>query len=76
MGLPIAVAIASLLAVWAPGDAAVDDRSQFTMWLISPIWLTAVSLVYLFTSARRMLSLYLGLNVLLFTLLWIARFGG
>ncbi|AWF83378.1 hypothetical protein BTJ40_06180 [Microbulbifer sp. A4B17] len=76
LGLPIAVAIAGLIALWGPGDVVVDDKSQFVMWLITPVWLTLVSLVYLFISVRRMLSLYLGLNLVLFTLLWVARFGG
>ncbi|WP_444898191.1 hypothetical protein [Microbulbifer sp. SSSA005] len=76
LGLPIAVAIAGLIAMWGPGDVVVDDKSQFVMWLITPVWLTLVSLVYLFISVRRMLSLYLGLNLVLFTLLWVARFGG
>ncbi|MCO1336366.1 hypothetical protein MO867_18700 [Microbulbifer sp. OS29] len=76
LGLPIAVASAGLVAWWGPGGVVVDDRTQFVMWVITPIWLTFVSLIYLFTSVRRMLSFYVGLNLLLFTLLWTARFGG
>ncbi|MFA0812322.1 hypothetical protein ACCI49_15520 [Microbulbifer epialgicus] len=76
LGFPLALALAGLVAWWGPGNVLVNDKTQLVMWLITPVWLTCLSLVYLFTSVKRMLAIYLGLNLLMYSLLLIARTGG
>lgn len=76
LGLPLAIGIAGLIAWWGPGEVVVDDKTQLVMWLITPIWLTCLSLVYLSVNSQRLLTGYAGLNFLVFGLLSFARSGG
>jgi len=75
MGLPLALGLAGLVAYWGPGDVVVDDKTQLVMWLITPIWLTCLSFVYLSISRKRLFTGYAGVNLLVFGLLWLAKGG-
>lgn len=56
LGLSLAIAIAGLFYLLAP---AGPGKIQMAMWIVSPIWLTAVSAVFLFRDGMRA-SLWLG----------------
>ena len=58
-GLFLSYGIVAMFAWFGPHGIEGTDKVQFNMWLISPIWLTVLSLVYLFAN-RRSAILYLG----------------
>lgn len=53
LGFGLAMACSALLAWFTPGGPAVVNKFQFVMWLVSPLWLLAMSGVYFFRSARQ-----------------------
>tara|TARA_R110002012_G_scaffold268125_1_gene452030 strand:+ start:3936 stop:4532 length:597 start_codon:yes stop_codon:yes gene_type:complete len=55
IGFPFAVFTSSLVGWAAPGSVPVDIRSQYIMWLITPLWLTPLSLIFF---ARRPLPVF------------------
>jgi hypothetical protein len=48
-------------------------RTQFSMWLITPIWLLIFSFVYMFGSAKRAALWLGGANILVFIALIVVR---
>ena len=50
LGFTLAMAIAGLVAWLGPGGVQASNKFQFVMWLVSPLWVAVVSLVYLFPS--------------------------
>ncbi len=71
LGFPLAVGLSGLIALLSPGPLTDDVKSQFTMWLITPLWLTPLSLIFF---SHRLLPWVLGflsLNGLVFGLLWV-----
>jgi hypothetical protein len=75
MGYPLSVGIAGLLAWWGPGEAVVDDRTQLVMWLVTPIWLINLSLIYFVARLKRIFFFYVGFSSLIYLALWVARSG-
>jgi hypothetical protein len=73
LGFTLAVALAGLFAVAGPGGLEARNKYQFVMWLIAPIWLGVVSLVFLFRSGRAAFLWLGGANLLAFGGLYLCR---
>lgn len=72
LGFTLAVGCSGLLVHLTPGMAKVI-QGQLAMWLVMPVWLGVLSLVFLFASGWRA-WLWLGAaNLLLFAGLALAR---
>ena len=75
LAFPLAISISGLMAYLGPGGLTHDVKTQLGMWLITPSWLLPISLVFFINNAFRALSVLLGLNIILFLLLWYLRAG-
>jgi hypothetical protein len=73
LGFSLAVALAGLFAWLGPGGLATPNKFQLVMWLISPIWLTTMSLSFLFTTGARAWLWLGGANLVAFTGLFACR---
>lgn len=51
-GLLLAFGLVTLFAWYGPGGLHQGAKVQFTMWMVTPIWLSIFSASYLFTSAQ------------------------
>ncbi|WP_115719331.1 hypothetical protein [Gallaecimonas mangrovi] len=70
LGFLLALGLGSLFAIAGPGGLEAANKVQFVMWLVAPLWMLALSLVFLFKSGLRA-WLWLGLaNALVYGLLW------
>jgi hypothetical protein len=73
LGLTLAYAIVVIFAWYGPGGIDAPVKVQFNMWLITPIWLTVLSLTYLFkTGVKAMLYLAV-INLLFYSLFFTLR---
>ncbi|MBD1583726.1 hypothetical protein [Pseudoalteromonas sp. S16_S37] len=80
LGLGLSFALVGLFA-WIGADSLSQSlsnerllwRTQFSMWLITPIWLLIFSFVYMFNSAKQAV-LWLGsATLVVFIMLIVAR---
>lgn len=55
LGLLLTYALVGIFAWFGPGGLHADVKVQFTMWIISPIWLSILAFTYLFKTARQAL---------------------
>ena len=72
-GLLLAYGLVAIFAWFGPHGIEGKDKVQFNMWVVSPLWLTFLSLVYLFTNRRNALLYFGGANGLVYSmyfLLW------
>lgn len=73
LGYGLAVALTGLFAWFGPGGYGGDDKIQFNMWMMSPIWAGVLSFCFLFRDGLRA-WLWLGLaNLAAFAVLFGAR---
>lgn len=73
LGLTLAFALSGLFAHLGPGGLTAPDKYQFVMWLITPVWMTLFSLVYLFAHGNRALLVFSLANVLAWLSLLMLR---
>jgi len=73
LGLLLAYAIIGLFAWYGPGGIDAPTKVQFNMWLITPLWLTIFSLVYLFKTSGDALRYLGGANLLCYAILILMR---
>jgi hypothetical protein len=73
LGFALALALVGCFAWFGPGGIDAQDKYQFNMWLLAPIWLSVLSFVYLFHSTRRALLWLGGANLLAWGLLLLLR---
>lgn len=72
-GLLLAYTLVALFAWFGPHGIHGIDKVQFNMWIITPIWLTVFSLVYLFPTQAAAFK-YLGsANLVGLLLFWLLR---
>ena len=76
LGFPFAVFTSSLMGWMAPDSVPIDIRSQYIMWLITPLWLTPLSLVFFSRRPLSVFSAFVVLTCLAFGLLQIVKYGG
>lgn len=72
-GLAIAFVCIGFYAWYGPGDINSAHKTQFHMWLFTPIWLGIFAVVYLFHSARQAWLVLGGIAVLLYALFFLLR---
>ncbi|MFZ6875166.1 hypothetical protein ACO0LF_24130 [Undibacterium sp. Di27W] len=73
LGFTLALALSGLFAWLGPGGIAAPQKVQFVMWLIAPIWMLILSLIYLVRSGVRALTGLLLANVLAYVLLFLVK---
>lgn len=71
--LTLSYGLVALFAWYGPGGIDAANKVQVNMWLITPIWLTIFSLVYLFPTGRKAWGWLLAANVLVFGLFALLR---
>lgn len=72
LGFALALGVSGLFAAFS-GGLPPAARAQLAMWLVTPIWLTVLSLVFLFASGRRAWLWLGGANALVFGALALLR---
>lgn len=72
-GLSLSYGLIALFAWFGPGGIDAANKVQFNMWMISPLWLTILSLVYLFPTGKRAWSILLLNNALVYAFFFILR---
>lgn len=75
LGFSLAI-IASGLLMTQLGDLPLAVSGQLAMWLVPPVWLGTLSLVYFFTSGLRAWAWLLGANAAALGLWWLLQQGG
>ena len=73
LGATLSFALAGLFAWLGPGGIAAPQKTQFVMWMITPIWMIIFSLTYLFRTGARALLWLMSANFLVYALLFSAR---
>lgn len=82
LGLGLSFALVGLFA-WLGSDGLQQQisaerllwRSQFLMWMITPIWLLILSLVYLFPTAKQAFIWLGGANIIAYAALFMVKGG-
>lgn len=74
LGFTLALAFAGLFAWLAPGGLDAPNKFQIVMWLIAPIWLTTLSLCFLFFSGVRAWLWLGGANLFAYAGLFACRY--
>ncbi|MBE0365551.1 hypothetical protein PULV_b0144 [Pseudoalteromonas ulvae UL12] len=73
LGLLLAYGFVANFAWFGPHGIEGQDKVQFNMWIVSPLWLTFLSLVYLFSNRRNAFVYFCGANGVVYSvyfLLW------
>lgn len=63
LAFPLSVSSSGLLAFLGPGELSNGIKTQLVMWLIAPLFLLPISLVFFAKSARATLVCLLALNL-------------
>lgn len=75
LGYPLAVSISGLIVLLSPGPLTDDVKSQFAMWLITPLWLIPLSLAFFISKVKILLNALLALNCTALALIWLCSKG-
>lgn len=73
LGFTLALAVSGLFAWLGPGGIAAPQKVQFVMWLITPLWMLILSMIYLVRTGLRALTGLLIANVLAYALLFLVK---
>lgn len=74
LGLGLAISASALLASLLAG-MPLPVSGQLVMWLVPPVWLGVLSLVYFFSSGLRAWLWLGGANALALAAWWLVRHG-
>ncbi len=72
-GLAIAFVCVGFYVWYGPGTLPDGDKTQFAMWLVTPIWLLILASVYLFSSGKRAWTVLISVGVLLYSSFFLLR---
>ena len=72
-GFALALAITGILAWAGPGHIDTPDRVQFLMWMITPLWLLILALVFLCRSGWQAWGILLALNLIAWSAMHLIR---
>jgi len=72
-GLTLAYGLIAIFAWFGPGGIDAKDKVQFNMWMISPIWLLVLSLVYLFKTTKTAFLYLFSTNVAIYCLYFLLK---
>ncbi|WMN58550.1 hypothetical protein NI389_09780 [Pseudoalteromonas xiamenensis] len=53
LGLALAYVCIALFAWYGPGGIDAQDKVQFNMWMIAPLWFSIFSATYVFRTGKR-----------------------
>lgn len=73
LGLAIAFVLLGIYAWYGPGDIRSGNKSQFVMWLVTPVWLIILASTYLFPNGRRAWTVLFVLTALLYSGFFLLR---
>ncbi|VUD40402.1 hypothetical protein TDB9533_00189 [Thalassocella blandensis] len=68
---PMALSLVGLFAWWGPGGISDDVKSQLIMWMITPVFIIPLSLVFLVVNVRRLLMVLAACNLIFYSLLFL-----
>ncbi|AUJ71873.1 MULTISPECIES: hypothetical protein [Pseudoalteromonas] len=80
LGLALSFGIVGLFA-WVGSDGLMETltparqswRTQFSMWMISPIWLLILSFVFMFKNSKQAVLWLGGANLVVYVILFVVR---
>lgn len=73
LGFTLAVAVSGLFAWAGPGGPSALNKYQMVMWLVVPVWMGALSAVFLFRSGLGAWLWLGGANALAYGALFLCR---
>jgi hypothetical protein len=73
LGFSLSLGLVGLFAWLGPGGIHALEKSQFVMWMITPIWMLILSFIYLCRGGLRAILYLLVANGLVHTLLYCIR---
>lgn len=73
LGATLALALGGLFAWLGPGGITADNKVQFIMWLLSPLWMLIFSVTFLFRTGLRALLWLAAANLLAYGILLAAQ---
>ncbi len=76
LGFSLAIMVVGIFAWWGPNGLESTIKPQFNMWMVTPIWMLVLSSVFLFRTGWRALSWLLFANLIVGSLLMLAKHGG
>ena len=53
LGLTLAYGIVTIYVWYGPGTFSTTAKTQFNMWIISPLWLLILSFSFMFKTAKQ-----------------------
>lgn len=72
-GLALAFVCVGFYAWYGPGSISSADKTQFNMWLVTPVWFCILSVVFLFQSARQAWLVLTSISGLLYCCFFLLR---
>ncbi|WP_018014011.1 hypothetical protein [Teredinibacter turnerae] len=73
LGFSLALCLSGLFAWLGPGGLSAENKTQFVMWSIAPIWMLLFATVYLFQTGNRALLSYGTANLLAYSALFFIK---
>jgi hypothetical protein len=73
LGLSLARLASALIAWTTPGGPGAPTKNQFVMWIVAPLWIPVLGLVYLFRDSRQAWTVLGAVNLLLLALYLLVR---
>ncbi|MDP2562694.1 hypothetical protein [Psychrobium sp. 1_MG-2023] len=73
LGLSLAFAFASIFAWYGPGGIEPSMKTQFNMWIISPIWLLVLSFSFLFKTGKKAFLYLSAANIVAYSIFLTLR---
>lgn len=73
LGLTLAYAFVAIFAWYGPGGIDAPAKSQFNMWIISPMWLLVLSFTYLFKTGVKAVLYLLAANIIVYSIYFLLR---
>ncbi|PCJ31611.1 MAG: hypothetical protein COA90_05480 [Gammaproteobacteria bacterium] len=73
LGLSLAFFLVGIFAWAGPGGISAENKVQFNMWIITPIWLLLFSTVYLYPTRWHALFYIGGANILAYATLFLVQ---
>lgn len=73
LGLGMALLTSALIAWATPGGPGAPVKNQFVMWIVAPLWMPVLGLVYLFRDNRQAWTVLGAIDLLLLALYLLVR---
>jgi succinate dehydrogenase hydrophobic anchor subunit len=73
LGLTLSYGVVAIFAWYGPGGIDAVVKSQFNMWIISPIWMLVLSLTYLFKTGLKAIVYLSSANMIVYLVYFLLR---